>query len=107
MVFGNDRTNSIFTLELISIFVYSYEIYFVYKIHESLYYLLDGYQHGLLLRDRQRIFEDDDLSFINNSLSIPLKNKQILNKFKGDDRISPIIAKFHDISCRTELPKLI
>ena len=29
------------------------------------------------------------------------------NKFKGDDRIGPIIAKFHDISCRTEMPKLI
>ena len=60
-----------------------------------------------LLRDLQRIFEDDDLSFINNSLSIPLRNKQILNKFKGDDRIIPIIAKFHDISRRTEIPKLV
>ena len=60
-----------------------------------------------LLRDLQRIFEDDDLSFINNSLSILLRNKQILNKSKGDDRIGPIIAKFHDINCRTVLPKLI
>ena len=25
------------------------------------------------------------------------------NKFKGDDRIGPIIAKFHDISCLREM----
>ena len=31
----------------------------------------------------------------------------MLNKFKGDDRIGPIIAKFHYISRRTEIPKLV
>ena len=65
MEFGNDRTNSITTLELISIFVHSEEVYFVYKIDKSLYYLLDGYQRGLLFRDLQRIlFKDKHLSFV-------------------------------------------
>ena len=79
----------------------------MYKIDKSLYYLLDGYQRGLLLSDLQRIFKDKDFSFIYLYLSIPVRNIQILNEFKGDDRIGPIIAKFHDISCRTEIPKLI
>ena len=30
-----------------------------------------------------------------------------MNEFKGVDRIGPIIAKSYDISCRTEIPKLI
>ena len=47
------------------------------------------------------------LLFISLNLSIPLGNKQILNKFEGDDRIGPIIAKLHDISFRTEIHKLI
>ena len=79
----------------------------MYKIYKSLYYLLDGYQHGLLFRDLQRIFKDKDLSYIHLSPYIPVRNKQILNEFKGVDRIGPIIAKSYDISCRTEIPKLI
>ena len=76
----------------------------MYNIYKSLHHLLDGYQPGLMLRDLQRIlFKDEDLSFIYFSLSIPLRNKQILNKFKGDDRTGPMMAKFHHISCRTEM----
>ena len=73
----------------------------------SLYYLLDTVQHVNLFRDLTRMFKDEDLSFLDNSLPVPQKNKLILNKFKGDDRIGPIIVKFHDISCRTEMHKLI
>ena len=69
----------------------------MYNICKSFYYLSDGYQHGRLFRDLQRIlFKDENLSFIYFSLSIPVRNKQILNEFKGDDRIGPIIAKSHD-----------
>ena len=68
----------------------------MYKIDKSLYYLLDGYQRGLLFRDLQRIFKDKDISFNYLYLSIPVRYKQILNEFKGDDRICPIIAKSHD-----------
>ena len=45
--------------------------------------------------------------FIHLSLSIPVNNKQLVNEFKGDDIVGPIIAKFHHISFRTEMLKLI
>ena len=78
----------------------------MYKVYKSLYHLLDVYQHGLYL-EIFSVFSRIKISLLFISLSIPVRNKQILNEFKDDDRIGPIIAKFHDISCLTEMPKLI